>query len=59
MTIRHFVKCEDCKIVWMIRDNTYNTCRKCNGHNISLFTLRGNLEELEQLDGTKEKEENK
>lgn len=50
---RHFVACCDCKVIWMIRDNTYNTCRKCGGHNLSLYTYKGTIDELEMIDGAK------
>jgi len=36
----------------MIRDNSYNKCRKCGGYNISIHTFEGTIDELELIDGT-------
>lgn len=51
MEVRHFVACCNCHIIWMIRDNSYNTCRSCGGHNISIYTFKNTIDKLEMIDG--------
>lgn len=50
---RHFISCEDCDLVMRIRPGDHQYCYKCNGHNIILFTLKGEKEELDLLDNKK------
>lgn len=49
--IRHYVTCECNNKFVMIRDNSYNTCKYCDGHEISLYTFEGSTEEIEGLEG--------
>lgn len=51
--IRHFVACEDCDLIMRIRPGNHQYCYNCNGHNIILFTLRGEKEDLDLLNNQK------
>lgn len=51
--IRHFIACEDCDLVMKIRPGTHQYCYKCNGHNISIFALKGTKEELDLVENKK------
>ena len=51
--IRHYIACDDCDLVMSIRVGSYQYCYKCGGHKISIFTLKGTKEELDNVDGMK------